>query len=264
MERRKFLQTSTTVIAGMVPSLDRMSSENQYSSAAVRKLFIHGGGYNKTFLNHVIRLTGKQTPKICFLPTATGDSPVSISTWFETTQGLDMKPFVQRSFINSATQLEPLENTLLNMDAIIVGGGNTLNMIAVWKAQGIDAILRKGYEAGIVMGGGSAGSICWFQSGTTDSRPSKITKVDALGWIPTSHCPHYDSEKTRRPIYHDMILKGEITPGYACDDQAALYFENEKLIKAVNSNPTSKAYYVDLVQGRIVEKELPMEELPKS
>ncbi len=147
----------------------------------------------------------------------------------------------------------------MEMDAIFVGGGNTLNMLAIWKAQGIDISLRKAYDKGVLMTGGSAGSLCWFESGTTDSRPIELSKVDCMGWIKGSHCPHFDGEEFRRPLYHDLIKKGELPPGYACDNQAGIYFEDEKFIKSVALNDKSFSYYVDVAAGKATETKLPTE-----
>jgi peptidase E len=149
----------------------------------------------------------------------------------------------------------------MNMDAIIVGGGNTLNMMAVWKAQGIDTVLRKAYDKGIVMAGGSAGSLCWFLGGTTDSRPRQLTIVECLGFIPTSHCPHYHSEPGRRPLYQQLILSGQLPAGYACDDHAGILFENEKPIRSVAADKDSHTYFVSVADGRIKEEQLPVEPL---
>ncbi len=134
-------------------------------------------------------------------------------------------------------------------------------MIAIWKAHGIDKSLRKAYDAGILMSGGSAGSLCWFESGTTDSRPSNLSKVECLGFLKGSHCPHYDAEKFRRPLYQELIQKGDLPPGYACDNFAGIYFENEQFSKSVAINKESHSYYVDVAGGRINEKELPIEVL---
>ncbi len=164
-----------------------------------------------------------------------------------------------RTFISSYDTKESFEDTIMKMDAIFVGGGNTLNMIAIWKSQGIDIALRKAYDAGILMTGGSAGSLCWFQSGTTDSRPKQLSKVECLGWIKASHCPHYDAEEFRRPLYHELIGKGELAPGYACDNKSGIYFENETLVSVVSTSEKAKSYYVDLVDGKVVEKELKAE-----
>ena len=115
------------------------------------------------------------------------------------------------------------------MGAIVVGGGNTLNMLAIWRAQGIDTELKKAYHKGVVMAGGSAGSLCWFNAGTTDSRPKELSIVEGMSFINKSHCPHYNSETSRRPLYHTNILSGKLTDGYACDDRSAIHFINEEV-----------------------------------
>jgi len=170
---------------------------------------------------------------------------------------------VQRTFIASYTEPKTFEENLLSMDAIIVSGGNTLNMMAIWKAQGIDTVLRKAYDKGIVLAGGSAGSLCWFQGGTTDSRPKDLTIVKCLGFIQTSHCPHYHSELMRKPLYFSNILKGRLSPGYAIDDLAGIVFENEKYIRTVAADDKSNAYYVSAIDGKIDEKILPVTEILK-
>ena len=255
MKRRTFIQSvSTTAVSLGLPTVGLGAAGEALEST--RKLFVFGGGTDKPIMNHIIKLTRKENPKICFVPTATGDSIVSITNWYSLVEGLPMRPHVMRAFINSYTTKESFEETLMKMDAIFVGGGNTLNMIAVWKSQGIDIALRKAYDAGILMSGASAGSLCWFESGTTDSRPKDLSKVECLGWIKASHCPHYNVEEFRRPLYHDLITRKELSPGYACDNQSGIYFENEKLIQCVSSNAKSKSYFVDLVDGKIAEREL--------
>ena len=224
-----------------------------------RKIFIYGGGGWKNFSKYIIGLTNKENPKVCFVPTATGDSIVSISNWYTGCEDVPLRPFVLKTYISSYDTKRSFEDTVMGMDAILVGGGNTLNMMAVWKVQGIDLVLRKAYDSGVLMWGGSAGSLCWFQSGTSDSRPIKLSKVECLGWLKGSHCPHYDAEASRRPLYHELISSGELPPGYACDNNAGIYFENEKMVKAVSVTAKNKSYYVDVVDGKINEKELPTE-----
>lgn len=264
MERRDFIQATSTLLTAFtlpISSSEQEKKIDRHASPITHKLFIYGGQFNEAFTKYTIELTGKKNPKVCFLPTAWGDSHSLIAYWMSTVQHLDLKPLIQRTFITTEGQTEPFENMLLNVDAIVVGGGNTLNMLAVWKAQGMDLILRKAYESGIVIAGGSAGSLCWFENGITDSRPVKLTKLEGLGWIKGSHCPHYDSEKKRKPLYHEMILKGEISPGYACDDLAGVYFENGKFKRAVSARANSKSYYIDVIDGKIMEKELGTEVL---
>jgi dipeptidase E len=186
-------------------------------SHPVKRILVFGAG-GSAFLPYLKSLTGKSDPRICLLPTAIADNPTTINYWYERCHELGIQGFTQRMFISSYEQHNSFEEVLLSMDAILVTGGNTLNMLAIWKAHGIDIILKKAWEQGIILCGGSAGSLCWFEHGTTDSRPQKITRIDCLGFLPGSHCPHYDSEKTRRPLYHSYIRSKEFKPGYACDD----------------------------------------------
>jgi len=224
-----------------------------------RIIFVAGGGLNKTYINYVAGLTNKPNPKICFVPTATGDSPNSILTWYANCEDLPIQPYVMRSFINSSTTLQSFEEIIMSMDAIIVGGGNTLNMMAIWKVQGIDLALRKAYEKGIVLAGGSAGSLCWFTAGSTDSRPKELTIVEGLGLLNFSHSPHYLEENGRRPLYHQLILSGKLKAGYACDDQAGLLFVNGEMKKSVTRNENHHNYFVSLKNGKIDEQLLPAE-----
>jgi len=174
-----------------------------------------------------------------------------------------MRPYVQKVYVASYTEKKSFEDNLLSMDAIVVGGGNTLNLMAIWKAQGIDTVLREAYNKGIILSGGSAGSLCWFQGGTTDSRPKDLSIVHGLGFIPTSHCPHYHSELLRKPLYFDNILKGKLSPGYAIDDKAGIVFENEKYVKSVALDDKNNTYYVSVVNGQVDEKLLPVTEILK-
>ncbi len=233
------------------------------TGSATRTIFITGGNFSKPFISYVIALTKKDNPRICFVPTASADNPNGINNWFETCADLPMHAFVQRVFLNSAPGQKTFEENLLSMDAIIVGGGSTLNMMAIWKAQGIDTVLRQAYNKGIVLAGGSAGSLCWFAGGFTDSRPQKLSLVTCLGFIGASHCPHFHSEPTRKPLYEDAVLKGILPAGYACDDAAGLLFNNEKLVKSVALDTNSHAWYISAVDGKIKEDLLPADEIIK-
>lgn len=147
----------------------------------------------------------------------------------------------------------------MSMDAIVVSGGNTLNMLAIWKAHGIDTLLRKAYENGIILTGGSAGSLCWFTGGSTDSRPKELSIVEGLSLLDFSHSPHYLREPARRPLYHQLILNKKLKPGYACDDMAGLLFVNGKLKKSVSMNAENNSYFVSVKEGKIIEELLPAE-----
>ncbi len=234
-------------------------NEEKQKVTSVRKIVAYGAGYNPPFVKFVATLTGKQRPRLCYLPTASADGQAGIIRWYETCAPLNVEPHVQRMFISSYEQQESFRDVLLSMDAIVVGGGNTLNMMAIWKAQGIDLILKEAWDRGIVLAGGSAGSLCWFEEGTTDSRPKELSKVMCLGFIRTSHCPHYDAEEERRPMYHQYILNKTLKPGYAIDNRAAIYFEDNEVKKVLAIDDASNAYYVYAQNGKIVEEKLPKE-----
>jgi dipeptidase E len=249
----------------LIPVLLRSQSANsnelRRDPAIDKTIFITGGDFSLPFIKYVIALTKKTNPKICFLPTASADNPNAINWWYGLCTDLPMRPYVQRVFLNSSPEQKTFEENLLGMDAIVVGGGSTLNMLAIWKAQGIDTVLRKAYDKGIVLSGGSAGSLCWFTGGFTDSRPKNLSMVECLGFIKSSHCPHYHSEPKRKPLYHEAILNGKLLPGYACDDKAGMLFENEKYIKSVSIDKDNNCYYVSLVDGKIKEEMLPVSEI---
>lgn len=224
-----------------------------------KTIFVAGGGLNRTYINYVAILTNKPNPKVCFLPTATGDSPTTILNWYANCEDLPLRPYVMRTFINSNTSPKSFEEIIMSMDAIIVGGGNTLNMMAIWKAQGIDVVLKKAYDKGIILAGGSAGSLCWFTAGSTDSRPKELTIVEGLNFLNFSHSPHYLRELNRRPLYHKLILSGELKAGYACDDRAGLLFVNGEMKKSVSQDAENKNYFVSVNDGKIQEQLLPTE-----
>ena len=260
MKRRDFIQSATSTMA--IPLVSVSSGDDAVSAEdKKRRLLAFGSGNYTSFLKPILSFIKKDNPKVALLPTATGDSPNSILGWYAACEDLPLKPYVIRTYISSYNTKKSFEDQIMSMDAIFVGGGNTLNMLAIWKAQGIDVLLRKAYENGTLMTGGSAGSLCWFLSGTTDSRPIELSKVDCMGWIKTSHCPHFDAEEFRRPLYHDLIRKGELPAGYACDNLAGIYFENEQLIKSVAISDKAKSYFVELKDGQVKETVIPTEVL---
>lgn len=263
MKRREFVVSSAL---GSVGFLGRgplaLAGENPETpaptpaSAATRKILIAGGGFNTAFIRYMAVLTGKERPRLLYLPTASADRPESKLGWFENCAPLNVTPFAQDTFINSHRMNQSWEEILLSMDGIVASGGNTLNQQAIWKAQGIDVLLRQAWDRGIVLGGASAGSLCWFEEGTTDSRPKVLTTVQCLGFLKGSHSPHYDREADRRPTYHKLIGSGQMKPGYACDNDAGIYFEDNEVKRVVQTRAEAKAYYVSIVGGTVVEKVL--------
>lgn len=258
MERKEFLVSSAVgtvaLAAGRVPLPHQ--GPHTTARAATKKILIAGGGFGTAFIRYMATLTGKDRPKLCYLPTAAADADSSSLRWFQSCAELDLIPYVQDSFISSYSMPLSWEDVFLSMDGIVVSGGNTLNQQAIWRAQGIDRVLREAWNQGIVLGGASAGSLCWFEEGTTDSRPQELTKVECLGFLQGSHSPHYDGEEQRRPTYHRLIQSGVLKPGYACDNDAGIYFEDNEVRRVVQTREGANSYYVDLQGGRVVERRL--------
>lgn len=263
MQRRQFVFSSAVGSLALWTGHRRVGDLNAVSpiGAATRKILIAGGGFGQAFIRYMAELTGKKWPRLCYLPTASADRPDGIITWFRNCARLDVRPFVQESFIASTRQTQSWEEVFLSMDGIVASGGNTLNQQAIWKAQGIDVVLKEAWDRGIVLGGASAGSLCWFEEGTTDSRPKELTVVKCLGFLKGSHSPHYDGEAQRRPTYHRMIGSGELKPGYACDNDAGLYFEDNEVKRVVATRAGAKCYYVSKAGNTVVEKVLEPESI---
>lgn len=214
-----------------------------------------GGGFsmepdNLLLDQYIINQSKASRPKVCFLPTASGDAEGYIERFYNAFTSLSSEPSHLSLFKPSTRDLEGF---LLEKEIIYVGGGNTKNMLALWKEWGIDVILRKAWESGTILAGLSAGSICWFEEGTTDSYGDGLETIKGLGLIEGSHSPHYDGEENRRPLYHSFIESGELKPGYAADDGAALHFIDGGLAKAVSSRPNASAYRIEKKDGVIQE-----------
>jgi peptidase E len=262
MKRREFIVSSILAAASAAAAHVRLDAAlagpalEATPGPASRKILIAGGGFGTPFIRYMAQLTGQARPKLCFLPTASADSPTGIINWYRACAPLNVEPSHQESFIASPRQTRSWEEVLLSVDGIVCSGGNTLNQQAIWKAQGIDVVLRQAWDRGIVLGGASAGSLCWFEEGTTDSRPKELTIVQGLGFLKGSHSPHYDAEPARRPLYQKLIGSGQMKPGYACDNNAGIYFEDNEVKRVVASRAGAKAYYVSVVGGQVVEKVL--------
>lgn len=191
----------------------------------------------------VLRLTGKPRPRICLLPTAGGDSMYQIRCFYETYADQLCEPN-HVSLFRLGRQPVPLREHLLAQDAIYVGGGSMVNLLAIWHAQGLDEILREAWEAGVVLAGLSAGSMCWFEWGvTTGSGFAAPTR--GLGLLPGSNSVHHDTEPARRPVYLDGVRNGTLPPGWAVDDGAGLLFRGTELEEVITARPRARAYTVD-------------------
>ena len=147
---------------------------------------------------------------------------------------------------------------VLAQDVVYVGGGNTANMLAIWRAHGLDRVLTEAWHAGVVLCGISAGMNCWFRESVTDSfdLDALAALKDGLGLIPASAGPHYDGEEQRRPTYRRLVASGVLGDGWAADEGAALVFSGETLEEVVTSRPGVAAYRVERTAGGVDERRL--------
>lgn len=191
-----------------------------------------------------LELSGAAQPRVCVLNTASGDDQAGLVRMYAVLSQHGAQP--------SHLQLFPMPNVadpadlLLSQDVIFVGGGSVANMVAVWRVHGLDEVMDQAWEAGIVLAGVSAGAICWFNGGTTDSFGPELRAFAAgLGLLPGSYCPHYSSEPTRRPAYHSFVADGTLAAGHACDDGTAAHFADNELAGIVADRPGATGYFVE-------------------
>jgi peptidase E len=215
----------------------------------VRQVVAMGGGGwtmdDPVLDRFVVEVAGVERPRICFVPTASGDHPAS-------------ERFDASILWLFDREVSDVGSFLGEQDIVYVGGGNTVSMLAVWRAHGVDEALRAAYEAGVVMAGISAGANCWFEACTTVSfqlgRADPLR--DGLGLVAGSFTPHYDAEEVRRPALLELVGSGELPAGYACDEFAAVHLVEGELREAVASRPGARAFRVEAVDGRVQETPL--------
>jgi dipeptidase E len=212
-----------------------------------------GGPLEDHWLALARAVRGNQRPRVCLIATASGDDESVIGHFrdvFASVAEVSDLALFHRT-------VEDIGDFLADHDAIYVAGGNTANLLAVWRAHGVDEALRAAHDAGVLLAGRSAGGLCWFESGTTDSFGPRLQPlVGGLGLIPGSHCPHYDGEPERRPTYHALVAAGDLPPGLAVDDFAAAIFDGAELIEVVAAEDGRTAYRVDQRDGQATETAL--------
>jgi peptidase E len=200
-------------------------------------------------LDYALRLSGKPEPRVCVINTAAGDDPRWALAMYDRFAGRPAR-LTHLALFPMPNVADPAD-LLLSQDVIFVGGGSVANMLAVWRVHQLDVILRKAWHAGIVLAGSSAGGICWFEGGTTDSFGRSLRPfTDGLGFLTGSFCPHYNSERGRRPLYHQLIAEGTLAPGLACDDGVGAHFVDHELSEVIGDRPVSSAYRVQLAAGQ--------------
>lgn len=213
---------------------------------------------NRLLERFVLSLSRSETPRVCFVPTASGDAEGQVVRFYRAFAELDCRPADLGLF---ARTVADLESFVLAQDVIYVGGGSTANLLAVWRTHGLDRVLRLAWEAGVVLCGASAGMNCWFEASVTDSfGAERLAPLrDGLGLLPGSACPHYDGEEQRRPTFTSLVAGGELPDGWAADDGAALVFAGPELVEVVASRSAARGYRVQRVSdGEAREQVLPV------
>ena len=215
-----------------------------------------GGGFSDddpSLDDFILGLARTERPRVCFLATASGDSDYYVVGFYEAYTVRACEPTHLTLFGKPDPRI--VREQIESSDVIYVGGGNTANMLAVWRLHGVDRLLREAWERGTVLCGVSAGGNCWFEACTTDSFGPIGPLNDGLGFLAGSFCPHYDAEPDRRPTYHRLVREG-FPGGHAAEDRVALHFRGTELAEAVTSREGARAFRVELVDGEVVEEPL--------
>jgi dipeptidase E len=209
---------------------------------------IGGGKFCDGLARFLIGLSGKERPRLLYIGTASAEDPEQA-----------LRSYDRFGQVAEVSRLEffpwppdDLRSTVLDQDLVFVGGGNTANMLAIWRLHGVDELLAEALEAGVVLAGSSAGGICWFEQGVTDSFGPQLERMDCLGFLSGSFCPHWDDEEQRRPRYHGLLKDG-LAAGYAADAGVGLHFVDRELQEAVGCDEGSGAYRLEVVDGEVVE-----------
>jgi peptidase E len=220
-----------------------------------------GGGFSQEPDNpaldlYVLSLARREHPNVCFVATGSGDAEGYVARFYRAFAAHDCHATDLALFNRDVGDLRSF---VLDQDVLYVGGGNTASLLGVWRAHGLDVILREALDAGLVLCGVSAGMNCWFEASVTDSFGPALNPLnDGLGFVAGSACPHYDGEEHRRPVYHRLVAAG-FPAGYAADDGVALRFAgSEELVEVVASREGARAYRVERRDdGAAVERALP-------
>jgi len=202
--------------------------------------------------------SGRERPRIAFIPTAAADDDWAVARFY----GTYARHADSSHLALFWRTIEDVDSYLLDQDLVFIAGGNTVNMLAIWRQHGVDRALVAALEAGVVMSGMSAGGTCWFEGFTTDSFGPTLRPVrDGLGVLEGSFVPHYHGEPQRRPIFHGLVAAGTLPPGYGVDDGAALVFHDGQLAEVVTTSPDRGAWHVDVVDGEARERRLDARQL---
>jgi dipeptidase E len=208
-----------------------------------------GGWADEMLLDFVLELA--RGPRVLYVPTASMENTAGTVIWYERLRG---RAEMRHLYFDPSPPPD-LREVALAHDIVIVPGGNTANMLAIWRVHGFDRVLREAWEQGVVLAGWSAGAICWFEAGVTDSFGPQLEAMDCLGFLAGSACPHYDGEELRRPRYAELLREG-FPAGIAIDDDAAVLYEGTDLVEVVSSREGATAYRVSADGEEVLEARL--------
>ena len=231
---------------------------------AARQIVVMGGGSwpmeprNPRLDRYLFSLTKKARPRICFIATASGDAHDFVERFY---RAMAKHRCVASDLPLFRRDERDIGKFLLGQDVIYVGGGNTANLLAIWRLHGVDRALRAAWARGVILCGLSAGMNCWFESSVTDSFGPLRDLQDGLGFLPGSACPHYDGEPRRRPTFHDLVRRKALPAGVAADDGAAIHYIDGAIHRCVASRPSAKAYRAQMRDGKVMEEVLPTDYL---
>ncbi len=208
---------------------------------------IGGGGFGRNpgvgiIEKYILDQSKKSNPNICFIPTATGDDASYKDSYYSTFEKQNCNP----THLDFFKRTPDLKKLISDQDIIFVGGGNTKSMLAVWKDWSLDRILKEAYDSGVIMCGVSAGAICWFERGITDSWAEDLRVMDCLGFIDGACCPHYDEEPERKPFVTESLSSGDLEACYSIEGGCALHFIDEQPFKSVAFEKNKNAYFVTM------------------
>jgi dipeptidase E len=228
-------------------------------SRAPQIVALGGGGFSmekdgSLLDDYVLSLTDAPRPRVCFLPTASGDADHYVVRFYRRFSGDCEASHVSlfRRDQGTGGVEDDLATHLLAQDLIYVGGGNVVSMLGAWRAHGLDAILRKAWRRGVVLCGPSAGSLCWFEQALSAFHGAP-RPIRGLGLLPYSNCVHYDAEPTRRAEYHRFVGDG-MRAGFAVEDGVALHFAGTRLERVVSARADGNAYLVEPAPGGAVRE----------
>lgn len=206
-----------------------------------------------------LELTGKDRPRICFVHTASGDDSAYLTASYEAMSSISCDVTHLQLFMQPNANIE---ERIMTSDFVWVGGGSVANLLSLWRLHGVDEVMRAAWEKGIILGGVSAGSICWHIGGTTDSFGPQLRPVNnGLALLPYGNGVHYDSEAQRRPLLHSLVKNGTMPLSFATDDRVGILYEGTEpveVLRDVDGDPAEgpAAYRVELLNGDVVETRL--------